>query len=183
MKYFTRELLARAASDNDAIADATDADWENRINQYRAEWQQLKNGPHRPPEGTLKIAEEINLHDAAIITIYGRDRYFTILVQRDFPGGGAVELTYRLAVRPVVHRHPQSAADGRHVLWLYDEFEVASPGPPAVFKHSILLSHGIELEVSFTDLQVQVFPTVVSPENLSSPMANAETALAGFVLS
>src|SRR5262249_24183377 len=143
MKYFTPELLARYASDNDEEADQAAVEWEKRCEQYQL---YLATVEEELPQGFKDLYARYYLHDARVLTMGRHDHTFVITLRLDPPPCQLVTLTYELSAEPHIVQDAlphelRSACDG--VEWQYAEIE-RLPGDPPTWKHSILLSNGWE---------------------------------------
>jgi hypothetical protein len=172
MKYFTLDLLARFGSEESAVADAAQAEWDQVCDRYNAYLESIK-GEMTP--GLRQIEERYYLHDAKIRAMGRQGRSFVILLQLDTPPHSLVTLTFGLVEEPVITPAALPAelrSQGPVVEWQYDELELL-PGDPATWSWSILLSNGWEVCLRFHDVQVQEAQALIP-----SPGDGTGTALA-----
>ena len=152
MKYFTPELLKRYASKDEAISEAAGVQWERACKAYRKHLKEIQPQLPRPAQDFL---QNCNLHDAQLITFgvgKGPDT-LSLLFQLD----GTEEcllLTYWLQRHQSEFTFPEADQGPLEVEWLYDELDVVKKG---VFKHSILMTGGVELDLAFSRLQLLPF--------------------------
>ncbi len=147
MKYFTPELYVEFNSDNLAVADVADTNWEKATADYRKHIAKIGG---RLPGKARELAESLCLHDAvymgylkapvpkssaelAVVAVEKADDVILLIyVLADEPSFGA---PYEADVFSDVAVH-----------WLYDEVDALESG---VFSHDILLSNGRTLSVKF----------------------------------
>src|SRR4051794_26212152 len=63
LKFFTRELYSKFCSEEDAIANDADEEWEEAIEAYKRHLRRIEK---RLPKGARAL-EKISLHDAYLI--------------------------------------------------------------------------------------------------------------------
>jgi hypothetical protein len=154
MKYFTKDLLERYGSEDDAVANAADAEWEEAIDRYEAYLQTIRPDM---PESLRQLEDGFCFHDARVLSMGRRDETFVISLQLDMPPNELVTISYTLAGEPVINREP--FADGKDTplpWWLYEEIEQVGTGDRKHFVHSILFSNGWETRLPFRDVQVSL---------------------------
>jgi hypothetical protein len=158
MKYMTPELLARVRSDDDAIAEAAAEEWERRGEEYRARLDDVRSRPDLP-RGVRRLLKRDVLHDAKVLTMAAGKNSFSLFLELAGaidPADKHLELQYRLVGGPgkglELRDHPgcpELAGDGRPLgWWLYDEVDVID-GKVEAFTHSILLTGGWEMQLTF----------------------------------
>ena len=169
MKFFKPRLYLRYNSEDNAIADRADAEWERAIRAYR---KHLSTFSDRMNGRVKSVAENLTLHDAEILSLQPE-----IPVQPWFQppySRGAATISLRNAGKithlcyllwdevdeaPPPKGWPFSPL---RVHWLYDEIDRAEAPWPSLFWHRILLSDGRVLSIPFTDVIVESFPV---PDN------------------
>jgi hypothetical protein len=165
MKFFKPSLYVRYNSDDDAIADRADREWERAIRAYE---EHLETFADQMNEGVKHVAEILCLHDAEILSFQADIPIHPLFQSSPFSpgaaaiwlksGGNLVNLFYLLWEE--VH---ESASSQRwpfsklHVHWLYDEIDRAEAPWPSVFWHRILLSDGRVISIPFSDVIVNTF--------------------------
>lgn len=152
MKYFTPELLQRYGSRDKTIAEAAEVEWERACKAYR---KRLRAMEAKLPRSVLEFLRHYNMHDARLITFglgKGPDT-LSLLFQLDGTEE-ALLLTYWLVREKSEFTLPARKKGPLEVEWLYDELDVLDK---RAFKHSILLTGGVELGLAFTKLQLLPF--------------------------
>jgi hypothetical protein len=159
MKYFKPDLLARCRSLNDDEAETAAAEWEQAINAYRARLRAV--GP-KLPGSVRRLLSRFSLHDAKVLALAAESKksWLNLVIQlEDAPSqaGAVLELGYQLVAEPLqggvtVRRNEPVNKDVAEWI-LYDEFDVEKQG--AVFRHTLLLTGGREVEVRFHKLRVR----------------------------
>jgi hypothetical protein len=161
MKYFTPELYVRGQSQDDAILDQVEEEWEANVDAYAAHLQAI-----RPelPAGLLYLLDNFYLHDANVLSAGSNRDTFVMVLQLDSAYATLV-LTYRLTEEVRIDRAalPPEHSGPYPVQWMYDEIDAPRSDRPG-YVHNVLLSNGWELELHFHDLEV----TAVNPLPLSA---------------
>jgi len=147
MKYFTPEMYVKFNSDDPAIADKADADWEKATADYRKHVRKLRS---RLSGNTRELAESTCLHDAGYLGYLkapvpkSSGELAVVAVEKDTD---VLLLIYVLAEEPSFSApHKAEVFSDSSVHWLYDEVDATDRG---VFSHEILLSNGRVLSVKF----------------------------------
>jgi len=178
MKYMTPELLARFRSDDDAIAEAAAEEWERRGEEYRARLDGIRSRSGLP-QGVRKLLKRDSLHDAKVLTMAADKNNLSIFLELTGtidPADKRLELQYRLAGGPSkgleLQEHPELAGDGRPLgWWLYDEIDITD-GKVEAFTHSVLLTGGWEMRLTFFTLswrRINFFYPPTNSEGLVDP--------------
>jgi hypothetical protein len=174
MKYFTKDLLERYGSEDDAVANAADAEWEDAIDRYEAYLQTIRPDM---PESLRQLEDGFCFHDARVLSMGRRDETFVISLQLDTPPNELVTISYTLAGTPEINKEP--FADGQDTpfpWWLYEEIEQIGTGDGKHFVYSILFSNGWEITLPFRDVQVsRAEPVYPLPGAVSAPSAVSVT--------
>jgi hypothetical protein len=149
MRYFTPELIARLNCSDPAEADAADAEWDRRQEEYEAELAHIE--PTLPEH--LRAFNELLLHDAGVLSLARQGEQLILVLHKDIPPRDLVIITYTLAgepdfdmeALPVGMRSPMMNFD-------YDEFGVEK----GVYTQSMLFSNGWEVRLRFRDVRFVV---------------------------
>ena len=149
MKHFTPELLRRFASKEDAIAEAAEVEWERACEEYR---KHLRVVEPKLPVSAREFLRDYNMHDAHLIAheVGKEDDTLSLLFQLDGTESG-LQLTYWLRRAKSTFILPERKKGPLEVEWLYDELDVIDK---RLFKHSILMTGGVELGLAFHKLQL-----------------------------
>lgn len=165
LKFFKPSLYLRYNSEDDAIADRADAEWERAIRAYK---KQLSTISDQMNERVRFVAESLSLHDAQLFSFqpeipvqpwfqppYCRGAA-TISLRSE---GTIIHLFYVLWDQVGESTPPKGwPFSPLGVHWLYDEVDRAEAPWPSLFWHRILLSDGRVLSIPFTDVIVESFP-------------------------
>lgn len=146
MKYFTPELLEQFRFTDDREAEKAADEWDRRGDDYIA---YLRSVAPQLPASLRQLLENHYLHDAEIVFAAQDETKFQVTLKLDTPPHDSLLLTYKSVDAWQVLPHPPSPCSPVPVVWLYDEVEIQHAKAP--FKHSILLSNGWELQISFGD--------------------------------
>lgn len=153
MKFFTFDLIDRYGSEDDAIADAADAEWEEQVDAYD---QHLK---HIEPSLTdsLLIYNGLLLHDALVESINRHGNRLVMVLQKDIPPRDLVTVTYLLTNEPIIRTDALSPPHRTEYMgFMYDELDVIEENGQKVFTQSILFSNGWEVQLRFRDVEVVI---------------------------
>ncbi len=123
MKYYTPELIEMGRSQDDDVLNEQDRLWGQAAERYS---QYLAEVRGTFPRGLRRLFGRYYLHDASILRIGRKDRFFLIELQLDTPPRSFLTFRYRL-LRPVeVNKEslpPGCRSRGPAVDWLYAEVE------------------------------------------------------------
>jgi hypothetical protein len=151
MKYFTRDLQERYGSEDDAVADAANAEWEAVLERYERYLQTIAN---ELPE-QVRHFTELRLHDAVIWSIVRQANKLIMILHKDVPPRDVVILTYTLTQEPVIDKEALPAAHRCSTMdFQYDEFELLRDGDRANYAQSIVFGNGWEMSLRFSDVEV-----------------------------
>jgi len=167
MKYFTPDLLLQFQSEDPKVSDNAADAWERAQKNYSIYLRRIST---RLPKGFQLLRENYYLHDA---TVYGMGRGrphhesmqpivskhlsksdFSVILRPENDRKKGLLLIYKGVVEVDLVDHPALAQPPARYQWLYDEIKIDKQ---AAFKHSILLTGGIEVAISFRDLQIEPF--------------------------
>jgi len=175
MKYFTKDLLERYGSQDDAVANSADAEWETAIDRYEAYLQTIRPDM---PESLRQLEDGFCFHDARILSMGRRDDTFVISLQLDMPPNELVTIIYILSGAPEINKEP--FADGKDTplpWWLYEEIEQVGTDDGKHFVYSILFSNGWEITLPFREVQVSLAePVYPLPGTVFVPMSTPAAA-------
>jgi hypothetical protein len=183
MNYFTPDLLARFGSADDGVADAANEEWESAQERY---WAHLTKIRTELPKGVRRVLRRFSLHDAQVVAMtVDQSPYLSLFLRVEGPASPAsqfLELRYRLATRPKISRHPSDREDGTPLRWwLYDEFELVSVGNIRLFSHSILLSGGWEMQITFYDMKpIRLTNLLMFPQEGALAIRDFESEVRAF---
>ena len=167
MRFFKPGLYIRYNSDDDAVANRADREWEKTIRAYK---EHLAAFSDQMSEGVKYVADSLCLHDAELLSFQSEIPVHPLFRPSSSPfapgaatiwlknEGNLVNLFYLLWEE--IH---ESASSPRwpfsklRVHWLYDEIDRADAPWPSVFWHRILLSDGRVISIPFSDVVVNSF--------------------------
>jgi hypothetical protein len=158
MKYFTRELIERFGSLDDAIADAADAEWEDAVDRHVNQFETIRE---RLPAALSHLWDSFYLHDADVLAMGRQGQRFVIVLRLDVPPRELLILKYELVEEPLIDTAalpPEERCN--HMQWMYDEIGWVG-GEQEYATHSILFSNGWEVELHLRDLEVNAAQTLV----------------------
>jgi hypothetical protein len=161
MKYFTPELLKHFNSLNEDIADAADAESEQAITAYKKHLDKIQE---KLPENVRRLLSKFYLHDARVITLALGEGVFSIFLRLEAQRGVFLMIRYVLTGKLRFIRNWPPSEAGPPLEWLYDEIGIRRKRRTTVFTHSILFTDGRELQLEFSDLQLETYQIVVSPK-------------------
>jgi hypothetical protein len=172
MKYFTKELIERCGSPDDAAAHSAGEEWEAALERYDAYWQTIRLDM---PESVRRLDESFCLHDARVLSMGQRGDTFVISLQLDAPSNQLLTITYTLAGSPEINKEP--FGDGKNESspwWLYEEIERVKEGDRPYFIHSILFSNGWEASIPFREVHMDtadlVYPLLHHSVEMPAPV-------------
>jgi hypothetical protein len=160
MRFFRPELYVQGNSPDDDLVDEAEEALERASADYNRRWAEIKA---QMPTSVVQFHDEQNLHDADVFapaqfagpgSPLGGD--VLIVAQQintlyaEFIDTLAL-LSYATTEAPQVEIPIRSPVfNPVQPIWLYDEFDVVSPG---VFTHSILISDGRVVTIRFGDFR------------------------------
>ena len=162
MKYFTPQLLDKFRSKDDKIADTALDRWEKEAEAYAEYLQAVQS---QLPTPLRQLVSNYYLHDAEVVFAGRKERDYFVTLKLDAPPQDFLWLQYELVADPIVLQHHADPATNAPVQWLYDEIEIQHDGtlffifPQTHFKHSILLTNGLELQIAFRNFSFYHLPT------------------------
>ncbi len=158
MKFFTPDIIVRASSDNDAVADAAHEEWEEMLTSYRKHLRAI--GP-KLSRSVRTFLRKFCLHDAKLKWIAERADGLCVVmaVQLDTPPDESLQLVYDLVAKPDTVRHQSLAEPVTPPEWLYDEIDAEGSDNGTIFTHSILFTDGNEVILKFKKLHLKSYKT------------------------
>jgi hypothetical protein len=173
MKHFTRDLIERYGSPDDAVARAADAEWEGVLERYEHGLQAIEA---ELPEH-IRAFTKLLLHGAQVLSVARQCDKLILVLRKDIPPRDVVILTYTLTAEPVIDREALSPDRRTSAMeYLYDEFELIREGSRQTYAQSILFSNGWELSLRFSDVQVSLGEPVYPPPGVTFIPAPASAA-------
>jgi hypothetical protein len=195
MKFFTPDLIERFGSPDERIALAAQEELEQRAAEYVRTLRQIeKSLPPRFRElleryylhdarvlndgGLLwspDMARKAPLQASGLISQASTSGSkpasrpaFGMTLQLDTPPREILVLHYRSVIIEAADLHPALREEGcPHLEWQYDEVEVIPTAPKIQFRHSILLTQGIELRLRFEDFDFATMKPIAEPQELA----------------
>jgi hypothetical protein len=152
MNYFTPELLAECRSDDEAVAGAASEKWEEQATAYAKSLERIRQFL---PNQFRILLDGYYLHDSKVSFAGLMDQKYLITLKLDTPPHNTLFLTYELSDIPELAMHSTAGSTVGPIEWLYDEVELCPPDSIRreplnnSFTHSILLSDGMELHLTF----------------------------------
>jgi hypothetical protein len=173
MKYFTRELIERFGSLDDAIADAADAEWEEAVEHHESQLQAIRE---LLPTSLRHLWDNFYLHDADVLAMGRQGQKFVIVLRLDVPPGELLILNYQLVEEPLINTEALPPKERcNYMAWMYDEIGWVG-GEKEYATHSILFSNGWEVELHLRDLEVNAAQTLVPVPSTAPVPAVSQSA-------
>jgi hypothetical protein len=163
MKYFTRDLLERCGSTDEAVASVAAREWEAANARYE---EHLRSIEPRLPDH-IRDFNNLLLHDALVWSIARQDDNLIMILRKDIPPRNLVILSYTLTREPEINPEALPPEQRLQVMdFQLDEFEVQE-GSGTVYSQSILFGNGWEMTLYFSDVRViQAEPLYPFPETM-----------------
>lgn len=160
MKHFTRDLIERYGSPDDAVARAADAEWEAALERYDRDLRAIE--PELPEH--VRAFTRLLLHDAMVWSIARQGDRLIMVLRKDVPPRDVVTLTYTLTEEPVIDREALTPVFRGQVMdFRYDEFEQIRQGGRQTYAQSILFGNRWEMTLRFSDVQVSLAEPIYPP--------------------
>jgi hypothetical protein len=194
MKFFTLDLLERFGSEDDRVSSAAEQELERRSQEYVLKLRQIMP---KLPARFRELLEQFYLHDARVIPSLslsshevscltmpgpagfsapsrlsepGERRWplFSVGIQLDTPPKNLLVLQYRDVIieHATSHKHPESD-ECPCLEWQYDEVDVVETEERTQFRHSILFTNGLELQLRFRDFDFATLKPIEEPRELT----------------
>ena len=174
----TIELIIRGRSDDDAVLEAVDEEWEVHCAEYCAYFATIQ---HRLPPGLKRIVDSYYLHDAKVHGIGRKEGRIIFYLQLDTPPESLLTFRYDLIEPPKIERDTlPECMRGKSLIveWDQDEVELVE-GEPPTWRQSILLSNGWLIDLHFRDVEVEEIEAILpvpQPSSWCPATELAETA-------
>jgi hypothetical protein len=153
VKYFTRDLIERYGSWDDATANAASEEWEEILERYEREQRALE--PELPEH--IRDFTSLLLQDAIVWSIARQGDKLIIILRKDIPPQDVIIITYTLIEEPIINRDALSLEYRSEVMeFRCDEFELIRDGDRPAYAQSILFGNGWEMSLRFSDVQVSL---------------------------
>ncbi len=164
MKHFTRDLIERYGSPDDAVARAADAEWEAVLERYEQGLQAIEA---ELPEH-IRAFTKLLLHGALVLSVARQDDKLILVLRKDIPPRDVVILTYQLIAEPVIDREALSPSRRTSAMeYLYDEFKLVRERCRQTYAQSILFGNGWEVSLRFSDVQASLGDPVYPPPGVT----------------
>jgi hypothetical protein len=154
MKYFTPDLHTRFCSLDPAVAGPAHAEWEQVLTKYE---QRIKKIRSEMSPQVRQLGEQLRLHDADLVCLLRQNNAAILVLRLEPPATDVVLLRYEVLREPVVTADvlPPDVRSSRP-QFLYDEVDVIIRKGQKLFTHAILFSNGLEVKLSFRDVQIEM---------------------------
>lgn len=171
MKYFTPDLILRVGTSDPAGANAADAEWDRRLEEYEKHREAILL---RLPEHVRQY-EGLLLHDAQVWCMTRQGDKLTMIMRKDIPPRDVVQMIYTLAADPVINPAALPREEfARGMQYLYNEFDMTQEDAPTVYTESILFSNGWEMRLEYTDVHVTLAqPLYPIADGIGAPPSTA----------
>ncbi len=150
MKFFTRALIERYGSDDSAVANAADTEWEKALEAYELHLRAIE--PELPEH--IREFNRLLLHDALVCNMGRRDDRLIMVLLKEIPPCQLVILTYTLTEEPMFDRAGLTLEPRAVLDFQCDELDVVHEGGEKIFTQSIRFGTGLEMTLRFRDLKV-----------------------------
>jgi hypothetical protein len=193
MKFFTPDLLERYGSADDRVARTAHEELERHTDEYLQKLQEFET---RLPRRLRDLLNQYYLHDARVIShpplmitdlewleqalrlglplgwrILGegerRMASYWIPLQLDPPPRELLVLQYRSVRIENVQIHESLFEYCPYLEWQHDELELIEVGEGMEFRHSILFTRGLELQLRFQDFDFATLKPMEVAEELA----------------
>jgi hypothetical protein len=168
MRFFTPQLFVDLNSDDEAVVERAEQQWEAARKEYREHFRRIEE---RLPQALVKLCRMVSLHDSRVErsaspawVVYesgqrGQRSQAIVSVRLE---RADFDLFYLDPPEPTRLTRPVDSVvfHEENVLWLYDEVYSLQGG---VFSHEILFSNGNILRVTFRDFWYVERPIIDAP--------------------
>jgi hypothetical protein len=189
VRFFKPDLLARFGSDDIPLAQVAQDELEHRSEEYVRALQEI--GPTLPPR-LRDLLDQYYLHDARVINqsalmmsdlewlelsvrsgmatrgiesegFHASFPSYWIPLRLDTPPGEILMLQYRSVQIEKAEIHESLLEPCPYLEWQYDEVDVIRSGESPEFRHSILFTRGLELQLRFKDFDFAALKPMETP--------------------
>jgi len=144
-------LYERRQSADDAVLDASEAEWEAALQGYEQHLQALS--PALPAR--LGEFQKLLLHDALVQSIGRHGDQFLMVLRQDIPPRDLVILAYELEGEPVLEPFARNPRDwSRPTAFNFDEFDMLNEAGRTLYTQEIVFANGWLLRLRFRDLRL-----------------------------
>lgn len=151
MRFFTKELFERRQSEDDAVLDGSEEEWERALEAYDLHLQALAG--QLPAQ--IRQFQELLLHDALVQSIGRHGNRLIMILRQDIPPRDLVIASYDLEGEPTLEKFSRNARDwSRPTDFNFDEFDVIDQNGHACYLQEIVFGNGWLLRLPFRDLNV-----------------------------
>src|SRR5438046_2368682 len=98
MRFFTKELFERRQSEDDAVLEASEEEWECALEAYDRQLQAMAG---RLP-AHIRQFQELLLHDALVLSIGRQGNRLIMILRQDIPPRDLVIVSYDLEGEPAL---------------------------------------------------------------------------------
>ena len=150
MRFFTKELFDRNQSEDDAVQEAAEDEWERALEAYDRHLQTLAG--HIPSH--VRQFQELLLHDALVQSIGRQGKCLIMVLRQDIPPRDLVIVSYELEGEPALEKFSRDARDwSRPTDFNFDEFDVIDQNGP-LYLQEIVFGNGWLLRLKFRNVNV-----------------------------
>jgi hypothetical protein len=189
MKFLTPDLLDQFGSENDDVAHAAEEELEQRSDAYVRHLGEIED---RLPQRFRDLIDHFYLHDARVISqqsvmvtdlewlehelrlgkpprwrAFGEQESripsYWIPLQLDPPPREVLVLQYRSVQIEDAKLHECLFDECPYLEWLHDEVELIEGDGSTEFRHSILFTRGLEVQLRFRDFDFATLKPIEVP--------------------
>jgi len=151
MRFFTRELFERRQSEDDAVLDASEEEWESALEAYDRHLQAIAG--HLPAH--VRQFQQLLLHDALVLSIGRQASRLIMILRQDIPPRDLVIVCYDLEGEPSLQKFSRNAGDwSRPTHFNFDEFDVIDQNGQTLYLQEIVFGNGWLMRLRFRDVNV-----------------------------
>jgi len=151
MRFFTKELFERRQSEDDAVLEASEEEWECALEAYDRHVQAIAGRLAAP----IRQFQELLLHDALVLSIGRQGNRLIMILRQDIPPRDLVIVSYELEGEPALEKFSRNARDwSRPTDFNFDEFDVIDQNGQTLYLQEIVFGNGWLLRLRFRDVNV-----------------------------